>query len=142
MAEAQAGGTVEQQTQLDGHYFDLLRRLHVAMRPRTYLEIGVHTGMSLELASPGTSIVGIDPVPAIRRPINHTSRLFFETSDDFFEKHDVHEILGGRPIDMAFIDGMHLFEFALRDFINIERYCARGSVVLVHDCYPLDAASS
>ena len=33
---------------------------------------------------------------------------------------DVPALLGGRPLDMAFIDGMHRFEYALRDFINIE----------------------
>jgi hypothetical protein len=127
---------------LDGHYFDLLRRIHVAMRPRTYVEIGVHTGGSLALASPATTILGIDPVPAIRMPINRTARLFFETSDDFFAQHDVNALLGGRTVDMAFIDGMHLFEFALRDFRNVERHCGPGSIVFVHDCYPLDEESS
>ncbi len=127
---------------LQGHYFDLIRRLHVALRPRTYLEIGVHTGKSLALAGPETTIIGIDPVPAIRTRINDTTKLFFETSDDFFAQHDVRELLGGRTLDMAFIDGMHLFEYALRDFRNIERFCTSDSVVLVHDCYPLDAASS
>ena len=30
------------------------------------------------------------------------------------------------------------FEFALRDFANLERYCSRESTILIHDCYPLD----
>jgi len=42
------------------------------------------------------------------------------------------------PIDLAFIDGMHHFEFALRDFINIEKHCAPQSTILIHDCYPFD----
>ena len=33
---------------------------------------------------------------------------------------------------------MHQFDFALRDFINIEKRAAAGSTILVHDCYPLD----
>ncbi len=45
---------------------------------------------------------------------------------------------GGLPVDLAFIDGMHHFEYALRDFANIERHCTRGSTILIHDCYPLD----
>ncbi len=49
---------------------------------------------------------------------------------------------GERAVDLAFIDGMHLFEFALRDFINLERYCARTSTCLVHDCCPLDERTS
>ena len=43
---------------------------------------------------------------------------------------------------MAFIDGMHWFEYALRDFANIERACSPGSVVFIHDCYPIDAESA
>jgi hypothetical protein len=39
---------------------------------------------------------------------------------------------------MAFIDGMHLFEFALRDFMNVERHCKPNSVVFIHDCLPTD----
>ena len=31
---------------------------------------------------------------------------------------------------------MHLFEFALRDFMNIERYSNKTSIVALHDCYP------
>jgi hypothetical protein len=127
---------------LHGHYFDLIRRLHVTLRPRTYLEVGVHTGKSLELVGPETTIIGIDPTPAIRTRINDSARLFFETSDDFFAEHDVPALLGDRPIDMAFIDGMHLFEYALRDFRNIERSSGPDTMVMVHDCYPLDAASS
>ena len=30
---------------------------------------------------------------------------------------------------------MHLFEYALRDFINLERHCTPQSVIVVHDCY-------
>ena len=46
--------------------------------------------------------------------------------------------LGGKAVDLAFIDGMHLFEYALRDFSNLERLCTPHSTILVHDCYPLD----
>src|SRR5262249_9362867 len=58
-------------------------------------------------------------------------------------QHDLREVLGGRNVDVAFIDGMHLFEYVLRDFRNIEPYCGRDSVVLIHDSFPLiaDAAS-
>jgi hypothetical protein len=126
---------------LRGHYFELLGRIHQELWPRTYLEIGMHTGKSLELAGPETAVIGIDPVPSIRTRINHTAQLFFETSDDFFANHDVPALLGGQSVDLAFIDGMHLFEYALRDFRNVERACHRDSVILVHDCFPLDAAS-
>ena len=38
--------------------------------------------------------------------------------------------LGGLPIDLAIIDGMHQFEFALRDFINIEKHSSPQSTNL------------
>jgi hypothetical protein len=50
--------------------------------------------------------------------------------------------LGGLSVDLAFVDGMHLFEYALRDFINLERACDRESVILVDDCCPSEAASA
>jgi hypothetical protein len=37
---------------------------------------------------------------------------------------------------------MHLFEFALRDFINLERACGRDSVIAVHDCDPPNAEAA
>ena len=119
----------------------MLDRIHQHLRPRTYLEIGVRFGTSLRFALPGTTVVGIDPAAEIRYPVARATRVFRTTSDEFFAAHARPEILPA-AVDMAFIDGMHLFEFALRDFVNIERWCTRGSVVLVHDCYPIDAASA
>ena len=33
---------------------------------------------------------------------------------------------------------MHTFEASLHDFMNLERFCARESVIAIHDCYPKD----
>src|SRR5262249_11499626 len=38
--------------------------------------------------------------------------------------------------------GMHLFEFALRDFMNIERYASPASLVVVDDIYPNHVAQT
>ena len=123
-------------------YFRLLDRIHQHLVPRTYLEIGVSTGGSLTLALPGTLNVGIDPEPRVALPVDPGSQIFVEESDAFFTRHELREVLGGRPLDLAFIDGMHHFEFALRDFMNIERRSAPETTVLIHDCYPLDEASA
>jgi tetratricopeptide (TPR) repeat protein len=117
------------------NYYDVLSRIHTCLKPRTYVEIGVGSGSSVGLANPDTCIVAIDPNPA--QPLALDGILYRETSDDFFAKHDLQAVLRGLPVDLAFIDGMHLFEFALRDFINLERYCTPHSLILMHDTYPL-----
>jgi hypothetical protein len=124
------------------YYRDVLRRIHEHLRPRTYLEIGVSKGDTISLVHPETAAIGLDPQPKIDRPLSARTRIFTETSDDFFAHHDVAAELGGLPIDLAMIDGMHHFEFALRDFINVERCCAPASTILIHDCYPLDEISA
>lgn len=116
-------------------YLALLARLHEHLRPRTYVEIGVFRGKSMQLVRPGTAAIGVDPEPRLDAPLPPNVRLFTETSDAFFAR-DVRAHLGGLPVDLAFIDGMHHFEFALRDFMNLERLCTRGSTILVHDCFP------
>jgi hypothetical protein len=124
------------------HYYALMGRIHDALRPGTYVEIGINDGASLDLVAPRTRAIGIDPQPKLRHPLPENVTVFAETSDAFFAEHDVEAELGGRKIDLAFIDGMHLFEFALRDFMNLERHCTSDSTILIHDCYPLDERTS
>jgi hypothetical protein len=131
--------TLMSQLALPGEdYFRVLARIHRHLRPRTYLEIGVSRGESLAYVSPETQVLGIDPAPRLARPPPANVRIYRETSDDFFAKYSPRAELGGQPIEFAFIDGMHHFEYALRDFINVERACSASSVILMHDCYPLD----
>jgi hypothetical protein len=60
------------------------------------------------------------------------------TSDDFFAKYNP-QVLLRSTIDMAFLDGMHWFEFLLRDLVNVEAHCRNNSVILLHDCIPTDS---
>ena len=123
-------------------YFDVLQRILAALEPRTYLETGVFRGESLRLVKAPTLAIGIDPEPELAGPLEANQRVFAETSDDFFAKHDVRAEFGGLPIDLGFIDGMHRFEYALRDFANIERHSTPQSTILIHDCYPLDRVTA
>ena len=59
------------------------------------------------------------------------------TSDQFFQRFDP-TVIFGQPIDMAFLDGLHLFECLLRDFINVEKHCRNNSIIILHDCIPTD----
>ena len=123
------------------HYYALLARLHEHLRPRGYLEIGVADGHSLGLSRPGTVAVGVDPAPgpevADRAP---GRRVEATTSEDFFARFTRADVLGEAPLDLAFVDGLHLFEAALADLAALERWAHPATVVLLHDCHPTDEA--
>lgn len=95
-------------------------------------------GESLALSYEGADSIGIDPEPRIQHALTPRTRVYAETSDAFFAKRNLREEFGGRPVELAFIDGMHHFEFALRDFMHLEACCSEDSTILLHDCYPLD----
>ena len=124
------------------HYLKLLARIHAHLRPSTYVEIGIFAGASFRLALPPTIAIGIDPAPQFEAPPSPSHRIFRQTSDSFFADRDLVQELGGRLVDLALIDGMHHFEFVLRDFLNLERHCAPDATILVHDCFPLDEISA
>lgn len=113
---------------------EVLEQLHTVLQPRTYLEIGVHDGRSVALSRVPT--VGVDPVNVMKEPVNCDLEFVESTSDAFFMRPDPLRHLPGRKVDLAFIDGMHLFEFALRDFINVEKHSQPGTVVLMDDMLP------
>lgn len=124
-------------------YRELLKRVHDALRPRTYLEVGVEHGTTLALAVHSQQVVGVDPVPRpSTRELPSVTRLFHMTSDEFFAGHTRQDVFGEQPLDLAFIDGMHWFEYALRDFCNVERWCTPASTVILHDCLPVMAVAA
>jgi len=117
-------------------YLTFLERLHKGREKTRYFEIGTQDGMSLRLAAGPAAAV--DPAFALDKAAWRAKpgfSLFETTSDDFFAYYDPRDALGG-PIDVAFIDGMHLAEFVLRDFVNVERYCAADGVIILHDVLP------
>lgn len=119
-------------------YLDVLARFHEWVRPQTYLEVGVRTGNSLVLANPPTIAVGIDPVPSLKSDARTTTKLFPMYSDDYFKQRNPLSDLEGDSIQMAFIDGLHVYEQALRDFINIEKYATKNTIVFIHDILPIN----
>lgn len=113
--------------------YDLLTR----KAARNYLEVGVHKGFTL--ADVQIPSIGVDPAfvfdrsPMGKKRVLH---LYQMGSDEFFRDHDPRAVFGG-PVDVAFLDGLHIFEYLLRDFINTERVCDRNSLILLDDCMPL-----
>lgn len=116
-------------------YHDFLAALHQQLRFGWYLEIGSQTGRSLAKSRSPSIAVG----PAFRikydvagnKPQLH---LFQQTSDDFFAAGQL-KTLKAKP-GFAFLDGVHLFEYLLRDFINTEAAASPTSVIALHDCCP------
>ena len=117
-------------------YFRLLNRLHRKLTPDWYLEIVTFTGKSLALARCNT--IAVDPEFKIKFPVVNSSgsQMFFfqQTSDAFFESGFIKK--NKIAIDFAFLDGMHLFEYLLRDFIATEKVMSKDGVIALHDCCP------
>ena len=114
-------------------YLAALDLLHDALKPSSYVEIGCREGRSLALARCQT--VAVDPDFEIRVALRNPTRLFRQTSDDFFATENLQLLLGG-PVDLAFVDGMHQAEFALRDVLNLEVLASRKSVIVIDDVLP------
>ena len=122
-------------------YIDILVNLIDFMEPQSYVEIGVEFGTTLKLVKAPIRAIGIDPEPKIEGILADNISLYSTTSDDFFADNDLNSILGSL-FDLAFIDGLHIFEQVLRDFINFEKYAGPDSLILIHDCLPLDSQTA
>ena len=126
------GTDEEEATRGDRPTLEVLAEIHAELEPRSYLEIGVEAGASLALAR--CEAIGVDPEPEVGVELPATARVVSLTSDDFFDP-----AFGQRletPPDLVLIYGMHLFEFALRDFINVERVAAPHTLVLITGILP------
>lgn len=119
------------------HYLDFLAGVHERLRPPTYLEIGVRHGDSLKLAR-GWAI-GVDPQPRLRGlQLAERTRLYKQTSDDFFARPNPLRHFNKHKVSLSFIDGLHHAEFALRDFVNVERLSRWRTIVVFDDVLPRD----
>lgn len=133
---------------------EFLRELHKVSANRNYLEIGVNDGRSLTLSR--VPSIAVDPAFKVVTEIRADVHLVKATSDDFFARenplahlkggrHPVRNLRRGRSpvghwrrttLDLSFIDGMHLFEYALRDFMNVEKHSDWASVIVLDDMLP------
>lgn len=120
------------------NHTQVLGALHATLRPRTYLEIGVDRGETLRAAHCPTIAIDaalkLDPTAIGDKP---ACMLFQMQPDRFFDQYDPETLLGAK-VDLGYLNGMNLFEFMLRDFINLERSCRRNSLIVLHDCIPTD----
>jgi hypothetical protein len=120
-------------------YLTRLGEIHGRRRPHAYLEIGVCSGRSLALAGGDTMAFGVDPDPQVTERLGSGTSVFCETSDRVFNDPQIIRELQSHPLDLVFIDGLHLFEAALQDFVNAARFCSPGARIVFHDTLPHDA---
>lgn len=121
------------------HYLGFIALLHQVIHPDWYLEIGTQTGASLKLSA--AKSISVDPDYRLSHEVMHNKpalHAFQETSDAFFKAGRIKNL--GAQIDLAFLDGMHLFEYLLRDFIGTEKCCAKNGLIMLHDCLPWNVA--
>jgi hypothetical protein len=113
---------------------EFLTIVHQLYRPRSYLEIGVNDGLGLARST--TRTIGVDPDFRIEVELACDLKLVKATSDEFFARADAVSWFSEGVVDFTFIDGLHLFEFVLRDFMNTERLSTPTSVVVLDDVLP------
>jgi hypothetical protein len=121
------------------NYYDFMPQFAAKINCQKYFEVGVNLGKSLRLIDAAS--VGVDPQFGLRADVmgkKPSLHLFQMTSDDFFSQYNLTALLGG-SFDLAFLDGMHQFEYLLRDFIATEAYSHEKSAILLHDCFPINA---
>jgi hypothetical protein len=123
-------------------YREVLASIHRLLAPRAYLEIGVETGATLAMATTAEVAVGVDPEAVLEVTLPAKARVVREESDHFFRTRARATVFGAHSVELVFIDGMHHFEFALRDFSNSEAWSSPNGTIVLHDCVPLVPASA
>jgi len=122
----------------------VLKALMQQKNLRNYLEIGVFNG-HIFFRIRSSFKIAVDPDFAFDNsrkagkiflnPYNFYNRYFQKTSDDFFAQ-DAPEVFAQKKVELSLIDGMHEYEFALRDVENTLRYADENVVIILHDCNP------
>jgi hypothetical protein len=107
------------------------------LQAKKYLEIGVNYGATFRNVNAAYK-VGVDPKFRFEiADLRSESVVFFEgTSDEFFSQ------TTGCKFDLIFIDGLHIFEQALRDFTNSFSLSHEKTVWVIDDTIPSDVYSS
>lgn len=121
--------------------------IHILMKQKNlskYLEIGVFTGHIFFWIKSKFKIA-VDPdfkfnqfkksAKLLLNPFNFFNQYFEKPSDDFF-KENAPEIFSDTKLEIALIDGMHEYLFALRDIENALNYLSENGVIILHDCNP------
>lgn len=122
----------------DIRYRNFMAALHRDVTVDWYMEVGCRQGLSL--AHSRSKSIAVDPFFRMESNVINEKPAFHAfqaTSDDFFESRFLEN--SGIRLSLSFLDGMHLFEYLLRDFIATERNTRPEGVIMLHDCCPFNS---
>ncbi len=124
-------------------------------RPKTVLEIGTRSGgtffLLCRLSDPGATVVSLDlpggrwgggygtyRIPIIHRMRQPGQRLHLLRGDSHHPamRDRLTKVLGGRPIDLLFIDGDHSYGGVKQDFEMYSPLVRPGGAIAFHDIVP------
>lgn len=117
------------------------------IKANTYVEIGVRDGAVINKVR-APYMYGIDPCFSLSR--NDKVKKIFHllnfkaidlTSDEFFEK-QLPSRIQKYGIDVAFVDGLHTYQQALKDVENSLKHLNENGFIIMHDCNPISAAGA
>jgi hypothetical protein len=138
---------------------DVINNCIKQINAKSYLEIGTSLGETF-FSIKCLHKIGIDPfvdlnkMPPARLKLRwllykfnnllhddfyRRSQTFLMTSDEFFERL-ANPIIYPRNLDVAFIDGLHTYQQALKDIENCLKYLSPKGVIIIHDCKPTTEA--
>lgn len=100
-----------------------------------YMEIGCRSGRTFAPVRGKT--IAVDPFFRVQEDVigpKPALHVFQQTSDDFFASGFLKAMK--IKLSFSFLDGLHLFEFLLRDLMNTESHSAPSGIIALHDCCP------
>jgi hypothetical protein len=128
----------------------IIKYLLKQKKSKNYLEIGVFNGHVFFKVKSKFKIA-VDPEfqfdflrkfgKTLLNPYNLFNKYFLKTSDLFFSE-VAPNLLLNKKIDIALVDGMHEYHYALRDVENTLNYLDNDGIIIMHDCNPLTEEAS
>jgi len=111
---------------------DIVNQMLTLTDQTRYLEIGVRDGQSFFQIDADLK-VAVDPIFRFDVADHASDRQQFHqiTSDAFFEA-----LAPDTQFDVIFVDGLHVFEQALRDVLNAIDVLAPGGIIVIDDVKP------
>ena len=115
---------------------EVIQKLIDKVGGKSYLEIGIRRGETIASVEAWRKI-GVDPAPQLQNISGSGLSKRFDqitvhakTSDEYFQR--CHE-----KFDVVFIDGLHVYEQAIKDILNSLNHLRHDGYIVVHDCNPM-----